>query len=83
MEDQSDSCPGSWCTLGCPAIQPTSAREAKTGGCRKPGMRWMDWLGQTFTWMEQGADHSPKQGSKGLFCSAFMLVWLIGRELAL
>lgn len=31
MEEQSDSCLGSQCTLGCPAIQPTSTGDAKTG----------------------------------------------------
>lgn len=83
MEEQSDSCLGSQCTLGCPAIQPTSAGDAEKGGCRKPGMRWMEWPGQIFTWMEQGVDDSPKQGGKGPFCSVFMLALLIGRELAL
>lgn len=73
MEEQSDSCPSSQCTLGCP-IQPASTRDGKTGGCGKVGMCWVDLY-----LAGDGRDSDPTQGGK----DGFMPAWLKGRALVL
>lgn len=65
----------------CSAAPPSSPRPQEMQ--KLEAAENLGCAGWAFTWMEQGADGSLKQGGEWPFCSVFMLAWLIGRVLAL